>query len=82
VDGTEGSYEIIRDPIFSPNSRRVAYEALLAKKLLIVVDGTEKKAYDGILSVGWKGTASISLNSLHYLARIGNRYYVVEESIQ
>jgi len=64
----------------SPDSKRVAYVAGVGNKWLVVVDGEEDKQYDGIRAEG--GTIIFdSPNSLHYLARKGNCFYLVEQRI-
>src|SRR5262249_8449138 len=52
VDGVEGKvYDGIMEgmPLFSPDSKHVAYMAQRGDKWLIVVDGVEGKEYDGFL---------------------------------
>ena len=52
VDGVEGKeYDGIGKGtlVFSPDSKRVAYEAQRGGKWLVVVDGVEGKEYDGIV---------------------------------
>lgn len=71
VDGEEGkAYTDIGAPIFSPDSQRVAYEAQLGEKWIVVVDGVEGKGYDGFL----RGSQIIfdSSERLHSLAINGN----------
>lgn len=55
---------------FSPDSQRVAYEAQLGEKWIVVVDGVEGKGYDGFL----RGSQIIfdSSERLHSLAINGN----------
>jgi roadblock/LC7 domain-containing protein len=35
-------------PVFSPDSKRVAYQALKVRNVHVVVDGTESEAWEGI----------------------------------
>ena len=82
VDGVEGStYNGIGagGPIFSPDSKRVAYAANKGNKWIVLVDGVEGFDYDGIV----KGAKIVfdSSNQLHYLAGKGSRFYLVDESI-
>ena len=48
VDGQSGTeYDYIQDgPVFSPDSRRVAYLALKGKKWVAVIDGVPGPEYD------------------------------------
>jgi Tol biopolymer transport system component len=51
VDGVEhGEYARIlgHPPVFSPDSKRVAYGAVRGEKMFVVVDGQEGREYDGI----------------------------------
>jgi len=48
VDRNEGvKYDAISAPIFSPDSRRLAYGGLRGNKQFVVVDGKEGEKYDG-----------------------------------
>ncbi len=69
VDGEDGKeYDGILEgtPVFSPDSRRVAYGARRRDKHLVVVDGVEGKEHDGFL----RGSTIVFGNprSLHTLA--------------
>jgi Tol biopolymer transport system component len=62
IDGVESKgYDNLTKsaPVFSPDSKRVAYIAVRGEKQFIVVDGVEGKEYDGIL----KGTPAFSPDS-------------------
>ena len=83
ADGEEGKqYDGILKgtPTFSPDSKRVAYGAVVGDKSLVVVDGEEGKQYDGIL--GDTRVVFDSPNTLHYLALIGRGFYLVEEEMK
>ena len=86
VDGKEGkAYDDIKiiTLIFSPDSKQVAYAAKLGHKWCAVVDGKEGKRYNGIFTT--RGGVSIffdAADSFHYLARIGEDIYLVEERIE
>jgi hypothetical protein len=71
VDGVEvgAKYDWIRNAIFSPDSRHVAYVAWRGHKELIVVDGSETEEYDGFLSHG--RLIFDSSRQLHALAHRG-----------
>lgn len=65
------------DPIFSPDSKRVAYTANVGKELFVIVDGEEGKRYDTIVK------DSLIFNpddpdSIRYLALLGSSIYTVE----
>ena len=62
-------------PIFSPDSKRVAYGAGVGNKRFVVVDSKEEKQYDGIA----KGSIIFSPDSkrLAYGAQVGNKWFVV-----
>jgi len=84
VDGTEGeSYShIYQQPVFSPDSRKIAYAVQNAGSEMVVVNGTEGKHYNRIIG-GIMGSALTfdSPDSLHYLAQSGNDIYLVEQRI-
>ena len=82
IDGEEGKrYDgIISAPIFSPDSKRVAYLAVLGDKWFVVIDGEEGKRYDGFVRGG--RIIFDSPDSLHYLAQKGSNIYLVEERIK
>ncbi|MEW6416877.1 MAG: hypothetical protein AB1480_02010 [Nitrospirota bacterium] len=85
VDGKEGKkYDGIGALIFSPDSKRVAYQAIEGDEWFVVVDGKEGKRYDMIVTSGW-GRARVIFDSpdnIHYLARKGSSIYLVEERIR
>jgi tetratricopeptide (TPR) repeat protein len=60
--------------IFSPDSRRVAYDAQLGNKRFVVVNGEEKKPYD---EVGATLIFSPDSKRIAYTARVGNQWFVV-----
>lgn len=81
VAGPEGknegkSYDFIRDIVFSPDSTRVAYFARTDGKWIAVVDDSEGKQYDGMLT-----TVIFSPDSkrVAYLALNGNQTAVVAD---
>jgi hypothetical protein len=84
VDGKEEKqYDVIvNPPIFSPDSKRVAYSATAGNKSFVVVDGKEGRGYDGIVVAGGGRIIFDSADSLHYLARKGDEIYLVEEKIK
>jgi len=84
VDGKEGKqYDGIgTDPIFSPDSKWVAYVAQIGEKQFVVVDGKERKQYDSIVTIGGGRIVFDSSDSLHYLAFIKNNIYLIEERIE
>ena len=71
VDGKSGpEFDAVTKPIFSPDGRRVAYEAARlypdgSKKdrWFVVVDGEEKPEYDSLI----RGTAAFSVDSKHVI---------------
>jgi hypothetical protein len=83
VDGQEGKrYDDIGASglLFSPDGKRVAYAAQAGEDWLVVADGIEGKRYDGLL----QGSRLVfdSPARLYYLAVMGNRIYLVQETIQ
>lgn len=85
VDGKEGKqYDRIGTgtPIFSPDSKRVAYGAQVGDKWFVVVDGREGQQYDAIVTVGGGRILFGSPDSLHYLAQEGAKIYLVEEKLR
>jgi Tol biopolymer transport system component len=83
VDGVEGKeYDLIylegsKDtPLFSPDSRRVAYMARLGGKLFMVVDGVEGKEGSGSPVFSPDG------RRLAYLAAHGGKQLVVVDSVE
>ncbi|HWE03138.1 MAG TPA: hypothetical protein VG326_12080 [Tepidisphaeraceae bacterium] len=60
VDGVPGAkFDFIDAPLFSPDSKRIAYVARRAKQQFVVVDGQEQKAYEAV------GRLTFSPNSKH-----------------
>jgi len=83
MDGKKGKlYDGVTGPIFSPDSKRVAYGAFLEGKGFVVVDGEEGKSYDGIITSVGGGIIFDSSDSLHYLAVKGSDVFLVEEKIK
>ena len=68
-------------PVFSPDSKRLAYIAESKDKMVLVVDGVETKPYDGIF---W-GTRPVwdAPDRLHALMRLGSDLdaYIVEVQV-
>ena len=88
VDGVEGkAHDEIRNrqfprpvkdgerPIFSPDSRRLAYVARIKRTWRVVVDGREDKTYDGVL----EDSLRFSPDSRHYAyaAKRGDKQVLV-----
>jgi WD40-like Beta Propeller Repeat len=68
------TYEDIKDDvIFSPDSTRVAYKARTGDKWIAIVDSSEGKQYDEILSIAF----SPDSKRVTYLAKAGNKIAVV-----
>ena len=79
--------------VFSPDSQRLAYVALVFERRkgflwdrkvgeshMVVIDRQEGSRYDGIVAPPeGGGIISDSPNQLHYIARKGNAFYLVEE---
>jgi len=89
VDGTEGkTYDGVGDPLFSPDSQRVAYVVQTGIGTFVVLDGEEGKRYEAIVTTiritSNRETRVIfdSGDSFHYLAALGNKIYLVEEKIK
>jgi Tol biopolymer transport system component len=75
VDGKEEKqYEYINYPKFSPDSKRIAYEAIEGGKQFAVVDGKEGKRYDP-----WSLSITFSPDSkmVAYVAKEGDEKFVV-----
>ena len=64
------------------DSQRVAYEAIVSDKRIVVVDGKEGEQYDTIAYTERGAIIFDSAESLHYLAIKGNLIYLVEEEIE
>ncbi|HLG29688.1 MAG TPA: hypothetical protein VI387_05710, partial [Candidatus Brocadiales bacterium] len=76
----EKHYDVIMTgtPIFSPDSKRVAYGAGVGDKRFVVVDGKEERHYDVVIA----GTLIFGSDSkrVAYGAEVGNkRFAVVDE---
>ena len=77
VDGEkERPYDDIAEGsvIFSPDSQRVAYQAIVGSWCFMVVDGKEEKQYDGIAT---EPIFSPDSRRMAYGARVGNKWFVV-----
>jgi len=75
VDGKEEKqYDAVSDPLFSPDSKRMAYWVNVSNKQFMVVDGKEEKQYDDI------GYAVFSPDSkrVAYVAVLGKWFIVVD----
>ena len=68
-------YASVGSLLFSPDSKRLAYVAYDGRKSIVVVDGHEGNHYHGIMG----GISFDSPDQLHYMARKGNAFYLVEE---
>jgi Tol biopolymer transport system component len=81
ADGQEGKvYDAIDlNPQFSPDSRRVAIlvHGMEKNKDMIAIDGQEGKVYDLILR-----SRFISNDAFEYIARQGQKFYRVTQSVQ
>lgn len=66
----------------SPDSKRIAYVALIDNKWFVVLNGKEGRRYDGIVGIGGGRLIFDSPESLHYLAQKGRSIYLVEEKIE
>ncbi len=81
INGVEGErYQDIYSINFSPDSRHIVYPARMANKDMVVVNGDNGKKYDEIL--GGYQVIFDSPNSFHYMARSGNKIFLVEETIE
>jgi hypothetical protein len=78
VDGREEKqYDYIGagTVIFSPDSKRVAYGAIVGNRVFLVVDGKEDKTYD---TIGGRGPVfSPDSKRVAYSATVGNKHFVV-----
>ena len=86
VDGQEGKEykRRVGFPVFSPDSRRVAYTALLNEGSLgvVVIDGQEGSQYDAIIAPREGGGVIFeSPDQLHYIARRSSTFYLVEKCL-
>lgn len=94
MDGVQSKkYENVDDLLFSSNSENFAYVARKKNKSFVVINGTEGKSYDFILTANLKEekyhsydvqTSSLIFDSnkkLRYLAIRGNKLYSVETTI-
>jgi roadblock/LC7 domain-containing protein len=67
-------------PVFSPDSKRVAYAAERGDKWVVVVDGAEGKEFDGIMA----GTPVFSPDSkrVAYAPERGNKRMAVVDGVE
>jgi len=80
VDGVEGKeYDWVGAPVFSPDSKHVAYEAQRDGKLVVVVDGVEGREYNVFV----EGSRLVfdSPIKLHFLVWRNNEIFLVEIEI-
>ena len=82
VDGTPGtSYAgLVTAPVFSPDSRHVAYAARTASGLVVVVDGRERTACDGLLEPGV--IFSPDSNRVGYVVTKGGKRVAVVDGVE
>jgi hypothetical protein len=83
IDGKEeGPYDNVGPTIiFSPDSKHVAYEAQLGDKWCMVVNGTQGKKYDSIISSQGAHITFDSPTTFQYLAARDTNIYLVKEKI-
>ena len=83
VNGIEGTRydEIDPPPVFSSNSRRIAYGAKRDEERFVVVNGKEGRPYDAIVALGESGIVFDSSSSLHYFALKSDDIYLVEAKV-
>uniref|UniRef100_UPI004055FA70 hypothetical protein n=1 Tax=Candidatus Electrothrix sp. TaxID=2170559 RepID=UPI004055FA70 len=82
IDGKEGKhYDVTAKNTltFSPDSRHFAYAAREGNKWFLVMDGKERGRYDRIISTN---NLFDSPETLHYLTRNYNSFYLVKEDIK
>ena len=70
-------YDEVRGPYFSPDNKRVAYEAKKDEKWLVVVDGQAGAEYDGI----WGLKFSPDSKHVAYAAKKGEKWLVVVDGL-
>ncbi|MDB5226356.1 MAG: hypothetical protein JWN78_549 [Bacteroidota bacterium] len=81
LDGKEQApYDDIYTVEFSKDSKQLVYTAKLNNKEFVVVNGDNGKMYDEL--PGQKTFLFDSNNSFHYLAKKGNKIYLVVENIE
>jgi hypothetical protein len=75
TDGIKYDGILKNTPVFSPDSKRLAYGVIIDKKYHMVVDGKIGKPYDGI----GKGSPVFSANSdsIGYIAYLHDKLYLV-----
>jgi roadblock/LC7 domain-containing protein len=81
VDGVEGPrYSWVRDATFSPDGKHVAYEATKGRDEVVIVDGVERPAYDGLMG----GRPIFSRNGEHvaYAVRKGKQWVVIMDGAE
>ena len=81
MDGQEElRYDGIEGLVFSPDSQRVAYVAGRHGNHFVAVDGEEGSQFDDVVAAReGRGVIFDSPDQLHYMARRGNAFYLVEE---
>jgi hypothetical protein len=72
-------YAGVGHPLFSPDSRHLAYIACGSNDMFLVVDGVEGKHYDFVQEQTLRFD---SAKSLRYMAVQGDEIYLVQEIIQ
>ncbi|MGA2639699.1 MAG: hypothetical protein ABSG21_02200 [Spirochaetia bacterium] len=83
VDDKEGEqYHGIGTLVFSPDSKRIAYLAVEEKSAFIIIDDKASKQYDSIAGQTDRQFIFDDSNKLHYLARVSDKYYLIEETIR
>lgn len=92
LDGEEiGKHELIKDCVFSPDSRHIVFVCIKGPNMSVSIDRTEGQGYEILGSTVTSPSAADmniqlvvfdSADRFHYLVRKGDAIYIIEETIE
>lgn len=75
-------YARVRDLVFSPDGKHLAYHARGQGKEFVILDGRKQTEYEYLVRKGKPAVVFDSATSLHYLAEKENAIHLVEKRVE